>query len=237
MKTVSEEKPLLISVLNQGTMAARKTRGCREPRDITVESYASVTEGPTPLLSTSQGSSKSHSTSRTNSEESSVGTQTVSTNCNSGESGQAAALLPANQIAFISGNPFVEVTKGILHLFKEEYVSHFERIGLLFPWTEFRIKIWQNMAEQRISSLFNWNWYFEFFSELTERECAADRSHTICILSVPATMTCHDLLTFTAACHQDIQHFRIIRNNSPNQYMALITLRSSVSVAVGTKDC
>lgn len=58
--------------------------------------------------------------------------------------------------------------------------------------------------------------------------CAADRSHTICMLSVPATMTCHDLLTFTAACHQDIQHFRILRDGSPNQYMALITFRSSV---------
>lgn len=61
---------------------------------------------------------------------------------------------------------------------------------------------------------------------------AADRSHTICILSVPATMTCHDLLTFTAACHQDIQHFRILRDGSPNQYMALITFRSSVSKLV-----
>lgn len=68
---------------------------------------------------------------------------------------------------------------------------------------------------------------------------AADRSHTICILSVPATMTCHDLLTFTAACHQDMQHFRILRDGSPNQYMALITFRSSVSklvVKISSKD-
>lgn len=64
--------------------------------------------------------------------------------------------------------------------------------------------------------------------------CAADRSHTICMLSVPATMTCHDLLTFTAACHQDIQHFRILRDSSPNQYMALITFRSSVSMYILT---
>lgn len=67
------------------------------------------------------------------------------------------------------------------------------------------------------------------FSELTEIHRAANKVHTICILSVPATMTCHDLLTFTAACHQDIQHFRIIQDNNPNQYMALITVRSSVS--------
>lgn len=67
------------------------------------------------------------------------------------------------------------------------------------------------------------------FSELTEMHNAADRSNTICMLSVPATMTCHDLLTFTAACHQDIQHVRILRDGNPNQYMALITFRSSVN--------
>lgn len=56
---------------------------------------------------------------------------------------------------------------------------------------------------------------------------AAQRSPTVCILSVPATMTCHDLMTFTAACQDDIQHFRIVRDGSPNQYMALLTFRSS----------
>ncbi|XP_011315418.1 BRCA1-associated protein isoform X2 [Fopius arisanus] len=163
-----------------GTMAARKTRGRREPRDITVESYASVTEGPVPLLS-SQGSSKPHS--RPTSEESSSSSNQVSTATVEGSPPNASS--PTDQINFISGNPFVEVTKGILHLYKED--------------------------------------------ELTEKHSAADRSHTICILSVPATMTCHDLMTFTAACHQDIQHFRILRDNSPNQYMALITMRSSAA--------
>lgn len=66
-------------------------------------------------------------------------------------------------------------------------------------------------------------------SELTDVQCAATRSNTICMLSVPATMTCHDVLTFTAACHQNIQHFRILRDDNPDQYMALITFRNSVS--------
>ncbi|XP_039312301.1 BRCA1-associated protein isoform X1 [Solenopsis invicta] len=164
------------------TMAAKKTRGCREPRDINVETYTNVTETTSPLLS-SQSTSKSHSFSRTNSEETSFVNSNQVTSSGSGEITGAAACTSPDQINFISGNPFVEVTKGILHLFKED--------------------------------------------ELTEMRCAADRSHTICILSVPATMTCHDLLTFTAACHQDIQYFRILRDGSPNQYMALITFRSS----------
>ncbi|XP_015603552.1 BRCA1-associated protein isoform X2 [Cephus cinctus] len=169
------------------SMAARKMRGCREPRDITVESYANVTEGPTPLLS-SQGPSKSHSNSRANSEESSYSQMTItSSSTSAAETDGAAARTSPDQINFFSGSPFVEITKGILHLFKED--------------------------------------------ELTEMHCAATRSHTICILSVPATMTCHDLLTFTAACHQDIQHFRILRDGSPNQYMALITFRSAVAAS------
>jgi BRCA1-associated protein len=68
------------------------------------------------------------------------------------------------------------------------------------------------------------------FSTLTEMRSPQNRSHTICILSVPATMTCHDLMTFTAACHQDIQYFRIIRDGNPNQYMTLMTFRSSVNI-------
>ncbi|EZA54648.1 BRCA1-associated protein [Ooceraea biroi] len=164
------------------TMAARKMRGRREPRDINIETYTNVTEDTSPLLS-AQGTSKSQSSSRANSEETSFANTNHVASSGSGETIGATACTSPDQISFISGNPFVEVTKGILHLFKED--------------------------------------------ELTEMRCAADRSHTICILSVPATMTCHDLLTFTAACHQDIQHFRILRDGSPNQYMALITFRSS----------
>ncbi|XP_014470820.1 PREDICTED: BRCA1-associated protein [Dinoponera quadriceps] len=155
---------------------AMKMRGCREPRDINVETYTNSAESTTPLLSSQN---KSHSSSRANSEETSFANHVAS----SGDITGAAACTSPDQINFFSGNPFVEVTKGIIHLFKED--------------------------------------------ELTEMHCAADRSHTICMLSVPATMTCHDLLTFTAACHQDIQHFRILRDGNPNQYMALITFRSS----------
>lgn len=166
------------------SMAARKIRGCREPRDITVETYANITEGPVALLSSSSSllssSSKSYSSSRPNSEE-----KTLS-NVDTIEA-TSSSTSQTDQINFISGNPFVEVTKGILHLYKED--------------------------------------------ELTQIHQAAKRSNTICILSVPATMTCHDLLTFTAACHQDIQHFRIIRDNNPNQYMALITMRSSTAAS------
>ncbi|XP_001603354.2 BRCA1-associated protein [Nasonia vitripennis] len=166
---------------------ARKMRGSREPRNITIETYTDRNERPLPLLPQSQSSrqsSKSQSTSRENSEEKSC-VPTVASTANMDSVGAAACNTASDQINFISGNPYVEVTKGILHLFKE--------------------------------------------NSLTEMQSAANRSHTICILSVPATMTCHDLMTFTAACHQDIQYFRIIRDGNPNQYMTLITFRSSTA--------
>ncbi|XP_066149173.1 BRCA1-associated protein isoform X1 [Euwallacea fornicatus] len=81
------------------------------------------------------------------------------------------------EIGFFSGNPFVEVTKGILHLYKEDV--------------------------------------------LTSREDAV----TLCILGVPCSMTCHDILAFTAPCHGDISHIRVLRDSVPNQFMCLLTFR------------
>ncbi|KAJ8933764.1 hypothetical protein NQ314_013797 [Rhamnusium bicolor] len=46
---------------------------------------------------------------------------------------------------------------------------------------------------------------------------------TLCLLGVPTSMTCHDLLAFTAPCHADISHIRVLRDSLPNQYMALLT--------------
>ncbi|CAG9853598.1 unnamed protein product [Phyllotreta striolata] len=83
-----------------------------------------------------------------------------------------------SEIGFFSGNPFVEITKGILHLYKEDVLS------------------------SRKDAL------------------------TLCLLGVPTSMTCHDLLTFTAPCHDEISHIRVLRDSMPNQYMALLTFRN-----------
>ncbi|BES98382.1 unnamed protein product [Nesidiocoris tenuis] len=66
--------------------------------------------------------------------------------------------------------------------------------------------------------------------ELTSVERAAGRSQTVCVLAVPSTVTCTDLLSFLAPCRDQIRHVRIIKDGSPNQYMALITFRSASSV-------
>lgn len=59
-----------------------------------------------------------------------------------------------------------------------------------------------------------------FYSERTEM--AEGLSKTLCLLAVPATLNCHDLLNFVAPCHPTLQHIRIIRDGTPNQFMVLL---------------
>lgn len=87
------------------------------------------------------------------------------------------------EITVFSGNPFVEVTQGILHLYKKN-----ER-----------------------------------------KEIRDGPSNQLCLLAVPASMSCHDLLKFVAPCHAVIQHIRIIRDGSPNQFVVLLQFRSNES--------
>ncbi|TSM28100.1 BRCA1-associated protein [Bagarius yarrelli] len=48
------------------------------------------------------------------------------------------------------------------------------------------------------------------------------RSAMLCVLSVPTTMTSHDLMKFVAPYNEVMEHMKIIRDSTPNQYMVLI---------------
>lgn len=48
------------------------------------------------------------------------------------------------------------------------------------------------------------------------------RSAMVCILTVPATMTSHDLMKLMAPFSDVMEHMKIIRDSTPNQYMVLI---------------
>lgn len=80
------------------------------------------------------------------------------------------------EVNFFSGNPFVEVTKGIIHLYKNNE----------------RTEIMEGLSK------------------------------TLCLLAVPATLSCHDIINFVAPCHSVLQYIRIIRDGSPNQFMVLL---------------
>ncbi|XP_039751792.1 BRCA1-associated protein [Pararge aegeria] len=134
----------------------KRDRGARDSKTITVETYASVLIGPntdTGILPTS---------SRQSPPESSIPED-------------------SDSISFFCGNPLVEVTKGVLHLYKE--------------------------------------------NELKE----AEEAKTLCLLSVPGALGAADLLAFAAACQNDISHVRVLRDGSPDHYMALLTFRTCQS--------
>lgn len=58
------------------------------------------------------------------------------------------------------------------------------------------------------------------------------RSAMLCILTVPATMTSHDLMKFVAPFNEVIEQMKIIRDSTPNQYMVLIKFSAQVKVKI-----
>jgi len=64
---------------------------------------------------------------------------------------------------------------------------------------------------------------------MTSLEMDVPRSQMICMLAIPAWLSCHDLLNFLAACCPGTRRVRIIRDKTPNQYMALVLFRSQVT--------
>ena len=52
----------------------------------------------------------------------------------------------------------------------------------------------------------------------------------LCVLTVPATMTSHDLMKFVAPFNDVIEQMKIIRDSTPNQYMVLIKFSAQVKV-------
>ena len=107
------------------------------------------------------------------------------------------------QLSFFCGNPFVEKVQGILHFYKEKY-----RFAFLFF---FNAKITNVLFDA---------------SYMTSLELDVPRSQMICMLAIPAWLSCHDLLNFLAPCCPGIRRVRIIRDKTPNQYMALVLFRS-----------
>jgi len=63
-------------------------------------------------------------------------------------------------------------------------------------------------------------------NEMTSLAEGVKRSEMICMLAVPAKMTCIDLMQFVAPSEEFIESVRIIRDSTPNQYMVLVKFRN-----------
>lgn len=67
-----------------------------------------------------------------------------------------------------------------------------------------------------------------YCSKMTSLTEDVRRSAMVCILTVPATMTSHDLMKLMAPFNDVMEHMKIIRDSTPNQYMVLIKFCTQV---------
>ncbi|XP_060650630.1 BRCA1-associated protein isoform X1 [Drosophila nasuta] len=162
-----------------------RDRGLRQARDIVIETYTN--QRWTRELSagaeneaTKMNWSAALQQHTTNSPTAGSSRETTPRSGDESKPGATASNFP-KEIGYFSGNPIVEVTKGIIHLYKTN-----------------------------------------------ERKAIKEApSNQLCLLAVPATLNCHDLLNFIAPCHAVIRHVRIVRDGSPNQFMVLLEFRSN----------
>ncbi|XP_017041087.1 BRCA1-associated protein [Drosophila ficusphila] len=181
---VSAEHPTNPRVLKE----RERDRGLRQARDITIETYTN--QRWTRELSASkdqetEGTKMSWAQQHVNSPSAGSSRDTTPRNGEESQTGglQAASSKFPQEIGYFSGNPIVEVTKGLIHLYKKN-----------------------------------------------ERKAIKEApSNQLCLLAVPATLNCHDLLNFIAPCHAEIKHVQIVRDGSPNQFMVLLEFRSNES--------
>lgn len=117
--------------LEGSNMSAQKkllsNRGCRQVKDISIETYTSPENNANTSLLNPEVSKKSSKSKKAEN------ISKVAVNIQSNEKTKNNVVdLRMEPITFVSGNPFVEVTKGILHLYKEEYVYLFTILRPLY---------------------------------------------------------------------------------------------------------
>lgn len=54
------------------------------------------------------------------------------------------------------------------------------------------------------------------------------RSEMLCMIGIPASLTCNELLDFVVPYSETLIYLRIIRDAYPNRYMAILKFRTQV---------
>lgn len=120
-----------------------------------------------------------------------------------------------DQISFFSGNPSVEIVHGIMHLYKTKWAQ-------LDVYLHFLLQRWSAVSVRDVILILS------HCSKMTSLTEDVRRSAMVCILTVPATMTSHDLMKLMAPFNDVMEHMKIIRDSTPNQYMVLIKFCTQV---------
>lgn len=89
------------------------SRGRRQVKDVSIETYTNKNSEPEPLLKKAQTTTKKEKCDKSSSsKEYNV--------VEKDEKKNNIVDLREEPISFVSGNPYVEITKGVLHLYKAE---------------------------------------------------------------------------------------------------------------------
>eukprot|EP00794_Sanderia_malayensis_P014363 gene14363-15859_t len=153
----------------EGEVEISLHRGVREPSDFTIETYQNIEQ-------VEQDEEPSAVAKNLTKEDLPLSTISAPGN---------VKRTRASPVPFFFGNPSVEHTRGILHLYKDSQMT---------PLTE-----------------------------------DVSRSELICMMAVPAKLSCAELQQFTQPAKDSIQHIQIIRDNTPNQYMVLLKFKDQSS--------
>lgn len=97
-----------------------------------------------------------------------------------------------SEIAYIFGNPTVDLVKGFIHIYKSCQLSVLD--------------------EKSIESA-------EDFDTVNLTQT---RSQMLCMIGVPNSISCNELLDFVMPFNENMQFMRILRDSYPNQYMVLL---------------
>ncbi|XP_039971308.1 BRCA1-associated protein [Bactrocera tryoni] len=73
------------------------------------------------------------------------------------------------------------------------------------------------------------NGIVHLYKKNERKELKEGPSDKLCLLAVPASVSCHDLMGFVAPCQSAIRHIRIVRDGSPNQFMVILEFRSNAA--------
>ncbi len=95
----------------------KKARGRRQLNEVTVETFTIKDDGDGQEVSSSSSAAASAAASTSASKESTP---------SSAHSAAKDKDPSGEQLNFVSGNPFVEVTNGVLHLYKENHTTSLE---------------------------------------------------------------------------------------------------------------
>uniref|UniRef100_A0A915EHN2 BRCA1-associated protein n=1 Tax=Ditylenchus dipsaci TaxID=166011 RepID=A0A915EHN2_9BILA len=70
-----------------------------------------------------------------------------------------------------------------------------------------------------------------FYNKSPPDELLIDGCCMLCMIGVPAFFTCRELINFVSSMGKDISQMKIIRDETPNQYMVVITFKLPIHAA------